>query len=267
METYKSTKQRLIDTPIPAQTKTYKPITNQQLIDLTLGSIVGAGFSLEEEKYSCTDSGQVANGRFTIRNIADSEMKLQIGWQNSYNKSLSLKFAIGAHVIICGNGMVFGDIGAFKKKHQGAIQEFTPTAITEYISRAGDIFSKVQKDREVMKNIEITKRTKAELIGRALIEEEFITSTQLNIINRQFTAPEFDYNCPNTMWELYQFFTQSMKDIHPSLWMQNHMKCHNFFVNASGLTVPNTVITVPLPGSHPQGSIEFPQEEFTLTGI
>lgn len=100
METYNATRQLLIDAPLPQETKTYKPITNEQLIELTLNSIVGAGFTLDSEKYTCARGGQVANGRFKIRNVADKEMCLEIGWQNSYNKSLTLKFAIGASIFI-----------------------------------------------------------------------------------------------------------------------------------------------------------------------
>lgn len=119
-----------------------------------------------------------------------------------------------------------------------------------------------------MKKIELSKRTKAELIGRALIEEEFITSTQLNIINREIKMPSFDYGCPDSMWELYQHFTHSMKDIHPSLWMENHIAAHNFFVNESGLTPPLALIDIPAPGSHPQGSIEFPVDnDLILTDV
>ncbi len=203
-ETYSTTRQVLLNTALPAQTRTYKPITNAQLIDLTLNSIQGAGFNLNKEIYSTARDGQVANGRFSISNVADKEMCLEIGWQNSYNKSLSLKFAIGAHIFICKNGCVRGDMGAFKKKHQGSVQEFTPTAITEYIKRAGDVFLQMQKEREEMKKIELSKRVKAELIGRMLIEEEFIQSTQLNMIARSLDAPKFNYGAPDSMWELYQ---------------------------------------------------------------
>ena len=250
--TYKSTKQELMNVPLPTQTRTYKPISNTQLIDLTLNSINAAGFVLANDSYSSARDGQIANGKFRIKNVKDADMELQIAFQNSYNKQISLKYAIGAHVFICDNGVVHGDMGAFKKKHQGDVQEFTPTAITEYIKRAGDVFAQMIKEKEAMKQIELSKRTKAELIGRALIEEEFITSTQLNIINGQLYSPQFDYGCPNSMWELYQFFTQSMKEIHPTLWMENHMKAHKFFVNESGLLTPNAEIVVPAPGSHPQ---------------
>lgn len=253
--TYEVAKNSLISTPVPAETRTYRPITHEQLIDLTLNSIQSAGFKLDSEKYTAAREGQIANGKFRISNVADSEMCLEIGWQNSYNKQLSLKFAIGARVFICDNGVVRGDMGAFKKKHQGTIQEFAPTAIVEYIKRAGDMFTQMQKDREDMKGIAIDTKLKAELIGRMFIEEEFITSTQLNIIARNIKAPQFDYGAPDSMWELYQFTTQAMREIHPSLWMENHIKAHEFFTRESGIIVPNAVIDLPAPGSHPQGDL------------
>ena len=176
-------------------------------------------------------------------------MQLEVGWQNSYDKSLTLKFAIGTRILICQNGSVSGDYGAFKKKHVGEIQTFTPTAITQYIKSAGDAFQRMQKEREAMKQIEITKRTKAELIGRMIIEEGFIQSTQLNIINGELSNPTHDYGAPDSMWELYNFATFAMKETHPSLWMKNHINAHKFFVTESGILVDsmNTEIVEPTP--------------------
>lgn len=255
MENYNSTRDSLIKVPAPETTRTYRPITHEQLIDLTLNSISGAGFKLDREHYRAARDGQIANGLYRISSVADKEMCLEIGWQNSLNKQLSLKFAIGAHIFICENGCVRGDMGAFKRKHQGDVQEFTPTAITEYIKRAADVFAQIQKEREAMKQIEISDRVKAELVGRMLIEEEFIASTQVNLIAKSMKAPEFDYGAPNSMWELYQFTTQAMREIHPTLWMENHIKAHDFFVRESGIVVPKAEIVVPTPGSHPQADL------------
>lgn len=247
-QTYNTTRELLINTQIPVSTKSYKAISHQQLIDLTMESIYSAGFKLDKECYSSARNGNIANGRYTISNVMDSEMQLEIGWQNSYDKSLSLKFAIGTRIMICQNGCVSGDFGAFKKKHKGDVQEFTPSAITEYIKRSGDVFQKMQKDRDVMKEIEVTKRTKAELIGRMLIEESFINSTQINVITRELESPTHDYGAPDSMWELYNFATFAMKETHPSNWMNNHMKAHAFFVNESGILVPNMIVDVPKEG-------------------
>ena len=99
---YTSTKDFLRTITLPEETRTYKPVSHQQLIDLTLESINRAGFKVDKEFYSCTINGMQANGRYTISNVADEEMQLQIGWQNSYNKTLSLKFAVGSVITIVG---------------------------------------------------------------------------------------------------------------------------------------------------------------------
>lgn len=232
---YNTTKQTLLNAPVPQQTRTYKPVSHVQLMDLTMRGIEQAGFTLDREMYSAARDGAIANGRFTIRNVMDKEMQLEVGWQNSYDKSLSLKFAIGTRIMVCQNGCVFGDYGAFKKKHVGEIQTFAPNAITEYIKGAGDVFRRMQEQRDRMKEIEVSRRTQAELIGRMMLEEQFIQSTQLNVISRELNKPTFDYGAPGSMWELYQFTTQAMRETHPSLWMDNHIKAHNFFVNESGI--------------------------------
>jgi len=248
---YVAAKDILINAHVPAETRTYKPISHQQLIDLTLESIHQAGFTLDKETYSAARDGQVANGRYTISNVADSEMQLQIGWQNSYDKSMSVKFAIGTRILVCSNGCVSGDYGAFRRKHVGEVQTFTPSAITEYIKQSGEVFTRIQSDRESMKNIEVTKRATAELIGRMIIEQDIIESTQLNIIRREIDNPSFNYGAPGSMWELYNYTTYAMKQIHPSNWMNNHKKAHSFFVNESGIMVSsmNNEIVVEEPSS------------------
>jgi len=106
----------------------------------------------------------------------------------------------------------------------------------------------MQDEREAMKQIELTKRTKAELIGRMMIEEEFIQSTQLNIIKRELNKPTHDYGAQDSLWELYNFATFAMKEAHPGMWMQNHMDAHKFFVNESGILVSPMTIDVPTEG-------------------
>lgn len=236
---YDSTKAMLLATPVSEETSTYKPVSHLQLMDLTLDSIHKAGFSLDKERYSSAREGNVANARYTITDVADSEMQLQIGWQNSYDKSLSLKFAIGTHVFICANGCVSGDYGSFKRKHTGEIQSFAPNAITEYIKSAGEAFRRMQDERDRMKEIILSRKVKAELIGRMVIDDGIIKSTQLNIINKELNSPTFDYGHPDSMWELYQFTTYAMREIHPSLWMRDHIDAHNFFTTEAGIIISN----------------------------
>lgn len=235
---YLAKKEDLKNVILPQQTNTYKPISHTQLIDLTLESVYQAGFVVDKEDYTSARDGNIANGKYTIKNVADKEMQLMIGWQNSYDKSLSLKFAIGTRIIVCENGCVSGDYGAFRKKHTGDVQNFTPDAISSYIKSAGEAFSRIQKERDAMKNIEVTKRICAELIGRMLIEEEFLSSSQVSIIREQMVHPSFDYGSENSLWQLYQHTTFALKEDHPFTWMNSHLSAHKFFVDNSNIVLP-----------------------------
>jgi hypothetical protein len=240
MDNYTTTKQLLINTQLPAITRTYSPFSHEKVMDLTLNAISNAGFILENETYAAS-KGLVATGKYTIKSVADSEMQLQIAWLNSYDKSKRLTWGVGSIVRICLNGMISADMGAFKKKHQGEIQEFTPKAITEYVKRAEDVFLNLQQERESMKQIEVSQRTISTLIGQMFLEEDFITTTQLNIIKRELESPTHDYGADGSLWQLYNFATFSLKGIHPSLWMKNHLDCHKFFTTEAGILINNTI--------------------------
>ena len=244
LKTYATTKAALISVPTPVDTRTYRAFGHNQLVDLTLEGIEKSGFKLDNEYYTMAREGNVANGRYTIRDVADSEMQIQVGWQNSLNKSISLKWALGVRIFICSNGAISGDMGAFKKKHQGGIQEYTPHAISEYIKTAGDVFLNMQKERDAMKQVEVSKRTVAELVGRMYLEDEIIESTQLNIIKRELDHPTFDYGAPGSLWELFNFTTYALKEVHPTLWMDTHINTHAFFVNAAGILIENKPLIV-----------------------
>lgn len=223
---------------LPQQTSTYKPISHAQLIDLTLESVYQAGFVVDKVEYTSARDGNIANGRYTIKNVSDSEMQLMIGFQNSIDKSLSLKWAVGTRLFICENGCVSSDYGNFKRKHTGDVQNFTPDAIFSYVKSAGEAFRRIQMERDAMKNIEVTKRVCAELIGRMLIEEEFLSSSQVSIIREQMLHPSFNYGSENSLWQLYQHTTYALKEDHPFNWMNSHLSAHKFFVDNSNIVVP-----------------------------
>lgn len=230
---YKIDRSFLHSIKLPKETRTYKPVSHLELDNLIRDVAETSGFRISNFKYTSAREGLVVNARYIINDISDEDMSLQIGWQNSYNKTLSLKFAIGAQVFICENGVVVGDVGAFKKKHSGDILYFAPETIEKAIRSAEAKFDQIRLQKEVMKEIIIDKRAKSELIGRLFLENNIITSTQLNIIKNELNTPTFDYKAPNSIWELYQFVTFSMKDIHPTLYMNNHINSHNFFWEAS----------------------------------
>jgi len=246
INTYKTDREFLVKTPIPSTSRTYRPISHQEVIDLTINSIVGAGFQVDKEEYNSARNGNIATGKYTIKNVADSEMQLQISWLNSYDKSKRLTWGIGNQVRICMNGMISADLGAFKKKHQGNIQEYSPRMIAEYVKRAGNTFEEMQKEREQMKKIVLSDRDRSTLVGRLFLEEKLLTTTQLNIISREVECPTYDYGSKDSVWDFYNHVTLSLKEIHPSLYMETLMDTHKFFVNESGILESSPTINIPL---------------------
>jgi hypothetical protein len=53
--------QFLINVPVPAQTRTYKPVPHKQLMDLTLEGMDKAGYQLKAQEYLANEAGLEAS--------------------------------------------------------------------------------------------------------------------------------------------------------------------------------------------------------------
>ena len=224
-------KEQLLKTPLPKANKRYVPVSHKQMIEMTMEEIDKRGMKVLSEQYGIGRYGNQATGFYEIGSKEDTEMNIKLGWHNSYDKTMPVRWAIGAHIIICGNGMVRGDIGAFKRKHTGSVLEDYREQVRVHVESAGEMFRKIIDDKEKMKNIEITKRTASELIGRMFLEEDIITATQMSIIKKEMENPSYDYKAPGTAWELYNHVTVALKEEHPSRYINSHKQHHEFFAN------------------------------------
>lgn len=224
-------KDLLIKTPIPKATKSYSPVPHKEMINMTLEEIDKQGLSVTSEHYNIARDGRQGMGWYEVCSPdKDDEMTIRIGWHNSYDKSMPVRWAIGAHIFICGNGMVVGDIGAFKRKHTGGVLQEYLEQVHTYVSKTGEMFEGLKRDRDRMKEIEMSKRVQSELLGRMFFEESLITATQVGIIKKEMENPSYgDYGAPGSVWELYNHCTVAFKEEHPQLFLDRHIKHHKFF--------------------------------------
>lgn len=224
-----TTKSILIATPVPKKTESYSPVPHEKVINMVLESLDKANMKIVSERYLSARNGRQGMGFLDLAGGGDEEMLIKLIWHNSYDKSMPLRAALGSNVIVCGNGMVRGDMGAFKRKHTGTVLTEFEESIKRYIGEAGETFRKLIQDRERMKEIKITKRTCAELIGRMHIENDIITATQVGIMKKELETPTFNYKADGTVWQLYNHATFAMKEDHPQFHLQRHMDVHDFF--------------------------------------
>lgn len=229
----------LMAAKLPKKTRSYAPVPHKVVMESTLEALDKANIKVLGQSYKAARNGSQGNGTYLLDG-GDTQMNLRLVWQNSYDKSLPLAAAIGSNVIVCGNGLVMGDMGDFKRKHTGTVLIEFKESIGQYIQQAGEIFEKMVRDRERMKEITLTKRTSAELIGRMFLEQDIITATQLGIIKREIDAPSFDYGTmkkrdesgilvgPDLLWDTYNAITVSLKEAHPQHNIKQHINLHNF---------------------------------------
>lgn len=225
--TQATSKFKLFSTPLPQATDTYSPVPHKIVIETIGEALDKANLKLISESYTYAKDGRQANGFYQI-NSGDGEMSIRLQFQNSYDKSIPLAAALGGHVIVCRNGVVQGDMGAFKRKHTGTVLTEFQSQIGMYIDKAGDLFEDLRKQRERMKEIEVTKKVCGQLIGDLFVNENIITATQLGIIAREIQAPSFDYGTTGTLWNAYNAVTVGLKESHPRDNMNRHVNLHKF---------------------------------------
>lgn len=222
--------ERLFAAPLPEKTDSYTPISHKVIDENTRIILADMGFKLTTTKYNSSTDGMLGQCQYNIEYGNDPDMGLMVAWQNSYNKLVSFKYAVGAHVMVCSNGCVSGDLGAYKRKHTGTADHEAFEIIKNYLYSAKSIFEQLVDDKEHLKKIELTPTRMAELMGKMFIEKEIITSTQINIMKRELYEPSYDYGVPiTTAWGLYNMATHAFKEDSPRSWMKRHIDLHGFF--------------------------------------
>ncbi len=272
VKTLFTTREAVIHAPLPNHGGKYTVIPHEFVINKAKDELTNNGFVIKHELYKTTSSGEVAQGIYHLDHKQDPDMGMMFAWSNSYDKSIRFKCAIGAHVFVCMNGVVSGNMANYARKHTGSADQEAHDMIQYQISKAGEYFNQLVADKELLKEQLITKKVKAELIGRLFLEEEVITLTQLGIIQREMVKPSFMYEGdPDSAWMLYNHVTNALKESHPKHYLDDHQKVHNLFVdhftsNASTSVLIPTVTTpelsfepVPEPRAYvaPTGRVVF----------
>lgn len=230
------TRQETVSYPIPPATESYCPISNRQIIDTVLEQLGKNNFELKSEFHKRDGSCNKFVGGFVIKSN-NSDMDLLLGYKNSYDRSMSAAFALGAKIMICSNSVVTGEISMIRR-HTGKADEIITSAISRGIEQLGNNFiQNLETQFSHMKEILVDKRAISELIGRLYLEQEIISAHQLSILKREINGESFEYGVKGTLYNLYQAVTHSLKTSHPSRWMDDHIEAHKFFTNEAGIAV------------------------------
>jgi len=231
---------RALNAAIPARTETYSPIGHAFFLDTISREIAAhGGLEVTGTNVFTNMNGQKMVGYTGVKHVGlesdpDFGLEMMVGYKNSYDKSMAAGLAAGASVMVCGNGIVSGDMLSFVRKHTGTIQEELVEKTKEAITAMKDGFSNLVLEIDIMKDYNLTAKQKAELMGVMYFEENMVTPNQLSVIKHEMTKSE--HFTGNTLWDLYNNVTESFKSSHPLRHIEDHMKLHTFMSGVAGIT-------------------------------
>jgi hypothetical protein len=226
------TKQHLVDVALPSHGSTYTVISHKSVMDLSIQSLVDAGFQVNDEYYRCTRDGNIAQAVYRLTYMDDSELSMMFAWSNSYNKQMRFKCGIGAYINQTSSSMVCGDMGSWARKHTGSADTETEETIKDQIANAHMYYKQLVNDKNNMKEINITKRQQAQLLGILFAEHEILTTEQASIIRQQMSRPSFTYENADSLWAFYNHVTLALQQSHPKTWMEDQRILHWFISDA-----------------------------------
>lgn len=227
------TERQLKDVVLPDRTKSYHPVSHGEILDNIYEQAAKNGLTISNTQYKVARGGNQVIGVMDVTSPSDNnEFGMRMAWRNSYDKTMSFGYAAGIQAFICSNGMISGEI-QLRKKHVGSVEEEAKYIISEGFSQIGDIYQLMVDSANRLKEIEIDKKLNAELIGRMLLQEEFLNTMQVNVIKDQMynskhftTILEPGYSA----YDLYSHSNHSLKLSHPITYIQDHIKLHSFMM-------------------------------------
>ena len=242
---WKASKERALRAPLPARTSTYSPVSHAEIVDAIQANARTNNLNIVRDRVYSNILGTRVTGFYDVEDGTDfgkeHGLKMMFGWRNSYDKSMSVAFVAGGSVWICGNGLISGDLMAFKRKHTGTVAEELNEKIQIGVDRMKSDFGKLVMEVDVMKNYSLTPRQKAEIMGVMYFERNLITPTQLSIVKKELTQSE--HFKEDNAWSLYNNVTEALKKSHPIDIIRDHIKLHGFMKEMTGMNEPEAEVS------------------------
>jgi hypothetical protein len=253
MKNWDVTRTKILSIPVPDNTQTYTAIPHSVFLDELSEKLYNKGYKIQSESFLGAMNYQILTGKLGLARIEKSEdedvdtlgVSPAIYFTNSYNKMKRASIKAGAMVLVCKNGMIGMSVSAsYTRKHKGtALEDFRNHASLVIDNIEAD-FQKLKQNVREMKEITLSKKTIATLVGDMIVNEQMITATQISILNKEINySTKFTQN---TLWDFYNHCTESFKESHPSYYEKQHLKLHAYLSDKFTLSGARGLYNEPL---------------------
>lgn len=143
--------------------------------------------------------------RLKLPNLKDpaKDVAFSLGVIHSNNADIALRFAVGAYVFICKNGVVTGDF-VLSRKHTIGLE------LPEQVSRGLDRYlEEVKNIKPAILNMK-KRGLVTEDVDRILMRagrEGLMPWSRIGLVDKEYGAPRFKEFKPRNGWSLYNAFT------------------------------------------------------------
>jgi len=223
------TEDYLRKTKLPEETKSYTVIAHGVVIDTARDMLEKHGFAILSEEYKSEHSGDIAYGLMKIEKVTDPDMAMTFYWTNSYNKMVRFKCSIGGFIYDNEVPFITSDTQAtWNRKHTGVALDETLDIIESMIASAEEHFEQIVKMKERFREIELSRKEFAKLMGLLYFDKLIIAPTQASLIRKEYDKPSFNYNDKGTLWEAYKIMMHGISDQPPRGWYSQQIKINNY---------------------------------------
>ena len=222
------TRNDMLGYQLPDATVSYTPVSNQLIIETALEQLDKEGFNLVGEFYKQSTQNKFVGG--LILDGADTipGHNFEFAFKNSYDKSMSIGLALGQNTFICSNSSVSGEF-ILKRVHTGSADKVVVEYIQETIKEMYEYYHKMIQHFDKWKQVDVSKRLCAEVGGRLYLEERIVSPHQLSVLREELKQESFNYGVENTLYNLYEACTHSLKSEPPLTFINTHARLNDFF--------------------------------------
>lgn len=220
------TQEDLLNVSVPKETKTYVPVSHEAMINLVREELDKRSIKIKEEQFSANRGGLQMFGQFTLDG-GNKEQDLNLGFRNSYDKSMQLGFVAGSRVIVCSNRIFSGDFKT-AHMHNSGIKDELDKIVIQTVDSLEINFKQIQKDSKKLKSVKVDRYKIAEVLGDLFLNEEILTTTQLQIIKSELKLQE-NFKA-ETMWDIYNHTTEALKKSPVTRLIDDHVRTHEYYM-------------------------------------
>jgi|LauGreDrversion4_2_1035121.scaffolds.fasta_scaffold36475_3 hypothetical protein len=235
-----ATRQQFFEHPVPVATNYYSPVSNLELYNHIGEQLNSAGYAIRDERFVTAYKGQVGLAILDVQDGSNDDLGISrsIAFMNSYNKMRSVKIAAGATVRVCSNGMFFGDMGSFSRRHKGKVWEDIKRFTDEQIEQLDVQLRKARSMKIHTQAMKVNYNHVSTFMGDAVLKDlltpHMVADFKDSIHTNKDFAMQFDNgrieSIEGSVWQLYNNATEALKRSNASDWVSRHANVTNWFL-------------------------------------